>query len=510
MGSIVEDLDFPEISSHEIPITAFDSIKTFNSRNRNFRDFPFTMGEVFHNLNAVNRFPKSYFKKMKKIRRDCVEFREKYILPNVDEIEKRVSSDPSYFPYEIMKEGARYRFFTLVIPEGFGGPGYMTAHIGIMAEELAVGCAGFSTSLAINLAQIITALDPYLFAVYSHESIQAERRGEPIFWSGAVTEPNAGTDRLDKDFMNYTRADMVARKARGGYVLNGSKCFISNGSVSQRSAMSAALDPDDFRGSGCFFVVRTDSPGFSVGRIERKGGQKSSATSEQICQDVFVPNSHKINIDGLADYVTTLFLCASRGPVGAIGVGCGRRALESLVKWAAERKDGRGRLIDQQALQIKIGNMARDLTLARNAYIQSGIAFDEVLCRYISPWYVKMGLSMSPRFIMRTELFRRMVQSNISKAFIYMFMKQIFPEEKLMYIAGLANMAKVAGSSAGRRVAGEVMEIMGPEAADPKWGVDKAYRDARLTEIYEGTNQACAITTFKAMAGSFVETLKEN
>jgi alkylation response protein AidB-like acyl-CoA dehydrogenase len=222
-STVVKELDVPELPSPEVPTTAFDSIKVLNSSSENLRDYPFSMGEVFENLEISRRVPKSYLAKMKKIREDTAEFREKYILPNIEEIEKKVALDPDYFPYEIIKEGIRYRFPTLIIPEPFGGPGYLAAHIGIMAEELAVGSGGFATTVSVNMAQLITLFDPYLFAVYCKESIEAEKRGETIVWSGAITEPNAGTDRWDADFQNQTRAGLVAKKVDGGYLLNGAK-----------------------------------------------------------------------------------------------------------------------------------------------------------------------------------------------------------------------------------------------------------------------------------------------
>lgn len=502
----MEDLDFGEAAANTVPTTAFDSIEKLNSSCDELRDFPFSLGDVVQTARAYRSFPRSYLSKIKKIRADTAEYRERYILPNIDEIEKKSAADPSYFPTEIINAGTRYRFPSLIIPEGFGGPGYMVLHVAVMAEELAVGSGGFSTTITVNMAQLVSFFDLHLFAVYSHETLQAEKRGETIVWSGAVTEPDAGTDRWDFDFQNATRAGMVAKKVEGGYVLNGSKCFISNGSASSRAAVTAALDPADPQNTTCFFVLDTATPGFSVGRVERKLGQKASVTSEQVFEDVFVPDSHMLLVDGVAARGTTLYLAASRGPVGAIGVGCGRRALESLIEWASERRDGAGRLIDQQALQVKIANMARELAVARAAYVEACVAFDQVITRLLSPWYMRVILRLTPSRLMRTEAFRRVVQSKAARRKLYEVIERAFPDDRMMYIAGLAANAKVLGSCAGRKVAGEVMEIMGPDAADPRWGVDRAYRDARLTEIYEGTNQACAITSFKAIAGSLVET----
>lgn len=502
-------LDLEALPESDAPTTSFDSIERLVPGLEDLRDFPFSLGEVFENAEAIRSFPAGYFRKMKRIRTDTIDFRRKYILPNIDDIEKRSAADPTYFARELFDKGLAYRFPTLIIPEEFGGPGYLATHIGIMCEELAVGSGGFATTIAVNMAQLVTLFDLHLFGVYCRESLEAEKRGRTIIWSGAITEPNAGTDRWDADFQNCTRADMVARRVEGGYVLNGAKCFTSNGSISQRTAISAALDPDDPRGTGCIFVVRTDSPGFSVGHVERKMGQKSSVTSEQICEDVFVPESHMVGTVGITSRFTTLYLASSRGPVGAIGVGCGRRALESLVRWACEKRNGRGRLIDQQALQVTIANMARDLVAARSSYIQACMAFDRVACRLLNPLPVRLGMRLLPLSVLGSERFRKIAQSPRGRAATVGVVEWACPDDRLMFLAGLAANAKVLGSSTGRKIAGEAMQIMGPDAADPRWGVDRAYRDARLTEIYEGTNQACAITTFKAMAGSFVDTLDD-
>ena len=505
VSTLIQNIILPVLNKDESPITTFESVEPARSSIANLKNLPFSMGEVLENMKTIRKLPRSYFKNMEKMRVRTADFRDKYILPVADEIEKRVAKDPNYFPYDIIKKGAPYKFSTLMIPRALGGPGFFIIHSAIMAEELAAGCGGLATSLAVSSAgssQVLLAMEPHLIAVYMRESIKAEKQGEPILWSGAVTEPNAGTDRWDEDYQNYNKAGMVAKKVKGGYILNGTKCFVSNGSVSKRAVITGFLDPHNPRETGLLFIVKTDSPGFSVGRVERKMGQKASQTSEQICDNLFVPDSHVIGPLGLVARGTTTYLAASRGPVGAIGVGCGRRALESLVQWASERKNRLGNLLDQQALQMKIAQMTQDIIVARNAYIQACIAFDEMFYGILSRIDIMLALWLIPKFIMRSEPFRKIVQSNLARKFLYRYIEKGFPYDKLMHAAGLAAIAKVVGSTTGRRIAGEVMEIMGPEAADPRWGVDKAYRDARLTEIYEGTNEVCTITIFKSMACS--------
>jgi len=482
------------------PTTLFDSIAVSSETKAAYSDFPFSWGEVDSLFRVARRYPASYFKNLEEVRERAREFSSKFVRPRALEIEKQVSADHHYFAWDIMKEACKYRFFSMIIPEAFEGLGLGVLHMAAMAEELAVGCAGIASTIGVHSAGIscgLISFNAYVLEKYIRPVAQAEKRGEPILWGGAVTEPWAGTDIWDEDFIKLGKIGSFAKKVPGGYRLTGRKCFISNGSVARFIILAAAVDPRAVAESWSAFLVDTQSPGFSVGRVERKMGQKASPAAELILEDVFVPEECRLGMEGRGARYISIYLAGSRGPVGAIGIGCARRALECLIDWAKHKKSRGGRLIDQQALQLVIARVSAEIAAARGLYIQSCLACDEIFYEIIGQPLQKAALAVLPTSVFITGPAKAALNSSIARRAGDWAMDQIIPDDRLASISRMATAAKVIGSETGVRVCGEAARIMGPDAMDPRWPVEKAYRDAKLTMIYEGTNQANLITHFK-------------
>ena len=463
-------------------------------------DFPFTAGEIINHFRLAKRFPATYFTMFEEVRGRAKEFADKHIRPGAVELDKKISRDPTYFDWELIRKACPYRFFSMLIPTEFEGMGCYSLHMAAMVEELAVGCGGTASTIGVHSAGVscgMISLDPYVLEKYLRATAQAEKRGEPILWGGAVTEPAAGTDIWDEDFLEKAKIVTFAKKVPGGYVLNGRKCFISNGSVAKYFAVTAALDPDNIRESWSAFLVPAESKGFSVGRIERKMGQKSSPAAELIFEDMFLPDDLLLGGKGMGARAVTIYLAGSRGPVGAIGTGIARRALECLVDWATQKKTGRGRLIDQQAIQLVIARMTKEIEEARAAYVAAGLACDEIFLHIMSNPLVAAMLTAVPHKMFLNATVVKIAKSDFAKNMIYRILSKAATEDRLAQTSALATIAKIKGSSVGVNVSGEVARIMGPDSADPRWPVEKCWRDAKLTQIYEGTNQANAITLFK-------------
>jgi len=485
------------------PTTAFDSIESALETNPTYSDFPFSWGEVDTLFELARLYPASYFRKLKEIREKAREFSDKIIRPRAVEIDRKVKFDHNYFAWDIMKEACKYRFFSLIIPEAFEGIGAGVLHMAAMAEELAAGCAGIASTIGVHSAGVcccLISLDAYILEKYIRPVAQAEKRGEPILWGGAVTEPWAGTDIWDEDFLEKAKVVTFAKKVPGGYKLSGRKCFISNGSVARYFALTAALDPKAVRESWTGFLVDAQSPGFSVGRVEHKMGQRGGPAAELILEDVFVPDECKLGIDGKGGWYISIYLAGSRGPVGAIGIGCARRSLECLIEWAKQKKTSQGRLIDQQAIQLTIARMANEIAAARGLYVASCLAMDLIFYEMIGKPVNKAAISLLPKSILTTKPIKKIVGSDTAKKTADKFLQKAVPFDRLAHISRLATAAKCIGSETGVRISGEVARIMGPDAMDPRWPVEKAFRDAKLTMIYEGTNQANQITHFKDLA----------
>jgi butyryl-CoA dehydrogenase len=292
----------------------------------------------------------------------------------------------------------------------------------------------------------------------------------------------------------------IAKKVPGGYKLTGRKCFISNGSVARYFALTAALDPKAVRQSWTCFLVDAQAQGFSVGRIEHKMGQRASPAAELILEDVFVPDECRLGLEGKGGWYVGIYLAGSRGPVGAIGIGCARRSLECLIEWAKQKKTSSGRLIDQQAIQLAIARMASEIAAARSLYVASCLACDLIFYEMIGKPLTKAAISLLPKSLLTAKPIKKILGSEMAKKAADKFLQKVVPADRLAHISQLATAAKCVGSEAGVRISGEVARIMGPDSMDPRWPVEKAFRDAKLTMIYEGTNQANQVTHFKELA----------
>ncbi|HUT55319.1 MAG TPA: acyl-CoA dehydrogenase family protein [bacterium] len=485
------------------PTTFFDSVAPAAETRASYSDFPFTWGEVEALFRTARRLPGSYFRKLEETRGKAREFAERYVRPAALEIERRVSEDHNYFAWDLMKQACKYRFFSMIIPEAFEGVGLGVLHMAAMAEEVAAGCAGVASTIGVHSAGIscgLLSLDAYVLEKYIRPVARAEKRGEPVLWGGAVTEPLAGTDIWDEDFLKLGKIVTFAKKVPGGYRLTGRKCFISNGSVARWIVVAGALDPKAVAESWTGFLVDTKSPGFSVGRVERKMGQKASPAAELIMEDVFVPAECRLGSEGKAGRFISIYLAGSRGPVGAIGVGCACRSLECLIEWAQQKRARGGRMIDQQAVQLAMARMSSEIAAARSLYVASCLFNDELFYEMIGGPVQRAALALLPHSLILRPSGRAVLQSATVRKAADWALSKIVPDDRLAFISRLATAAKVVGSETGVRVSGEAARLMGPDALDPRWPVEKAWRDAKLTMIYEGTNQANLITHFKDTA----------
>ena len=262
--------------------------------------------------------------------------------------------------------------------------------------------------------------------------IKARWFGDISCMAFAITEPSAGSDVEDTEGAAQARLITTARPVNGGYVLNGRKCFISDGAIADKVTVYAKLEGEDIESWTCFLVDKS-MEGFSVGRRENKMGQRASDASELILEDVFVPTRNIVGKlrSGWANNKNVLNY--SRPAVGAMALGQARGAFERALEFCRTTYLGPKRLIEYQDVQIELADMMLSIWTARAMVWHSCKAF-------------------------------RSCQS-------------------------LASATKVSVSDTAFRVCNQAMELMGDNGYLHKYGVEKAMRDARLTQIYEGTNQ---------------------
>ncbi|MDP3937285.1 MAG: acyl-CoA dehydrogenase family protein [Deltaproteobacteria bacterium] len=330
------------------------------------------------------------------------------------------------FPEKIIKKAWETGLINEGIPEEYGGPGLSVLDTCILTEELAAGCAGMTTSMMVNsLGQL-----PILIG---GTKAQIEKHIVPFtkefrYCSFALTEPSSGSDAATMR--------TIAKKVGDKYILNGRKCFITNGGVANLYSTFATLDPSKGHKAICAFIVERDSPGVSAGKKEDKMGQRASNTTDVIFEDAEIPAENLLGREGEGFPIAMKTLDKSRPMIGALAVGVARAAFEHAVRYAKERQAFGTPIASFQAVQFMLADMAKDIEAAR-------------LLTYQAAWMIDQGMNA----------------------------------------AKYSSFAKCFASDAAMRVTTDAVQIYGGYGYSKEYPVEKLMRDAKLIQIYEGTNQ---------------------
>jgi alkylation response protein AidB-like acyl-CoA dehydrogenase len=326
---------------------------------------------------------------------------------------------------EIFKKAADMGLLNLVVPEEYGGPGLDSITVAMIYEELAKGCAGVATSIAAN------ALASYPILIAGNEEqkkYQCDLLNRGGLAAFALTEPNAGSD-----------AGAVATKAvKDGdhYVLNGSKVFITNGGIADSYLIFAnTRKTGGIRGLTAFIVPK-GTPGFRVGRKEDKMGIRPSNTCELILEDVVVPEKNRVGREGGGFRIAMKTLDSVRPFVAAVSVGLAQSCLDIAAHYARERRQFGQPIASFEMIQAMVADMAMKVNAARLMVQQA--------C-----WMRDQGME--------------------------------FGKE--------AAMSKCFASDVAMQVATDAVQIMGGYGYMKDYPLEKKMRDAKILQIYEGTNQ---------------------
>jgi alkylation response protein AidB-like acyl-CoA dehydrogenase len=331
------------------------------------------------------------------------------------------------FPGEIMLSLAQSDFFGLFIPEEYGGLGKGTLEMAIAIEELSRACLGVSTTYAAN------ALGTYPILLYG--SKEQKEKFLPDIASGkrlvafALTETGAGSDAAGVQ----TTASLDGED----YILNGTKQWITNGGEAEIYTIIALTDRSKGARGASAFIVEKETPGFSFGKKENKMGIRSSVTRELIFENCRIPKENLIAKQGMGFIVAMKTLDKSRTGVGAQGVGVAQGAFESAAVYARERHQFGAPVISFQAVQHMLADMATQIEAARSLV-------------YSASRYIDSGAK------------------DVSKE---------------------SAMAKVFATDVAMKVTVDAVQVMGGAGYMKEYPVEKMMRDAKILQIYEGTNQ---------------------
>ncbi len=347
---------------------------------------------------------------------------EERILPRRAELDEREE-----FPWEIMKDLANADMFRAFIPEEYEGLGGGCLDLCLVVEELSRVCSGVAVSYAAS------ALGGFALLEYGTEA--QKRQYLPDIAAGkkltafALTESTAGSDA--------GAIKTTAERVKEGYLINGTKQFITNGGDAELYTVIALTDKERGARGASAFLVEKDTPGFSFGKKEKKMGIRASSTRELVFRNCLVPAKNLIGKEGMGFIMTLRILDRSRPGIGAQAVGLAQGALEAAVDYARQRIQFEHPIISLPVVQNMLADMAINVEAARAL----------------------------------TYAVARTVDSGAKH----------FTEE--------AAMAKVFASDVAMKVTTDAVQIFGGAGYMRDYPVEKMMRDAKITQIYEGSNQ---------------------
>jgi butyryl-CoA dehydrogenase len=359
-----------------------------------------------------------------KLIRDTVrQFMDNEVRPSVRQRDRE-----GRYPAAEVKKLAELGCCGMLVPEEWGGPGLDTVSYVLMLEEVARVDAAMATSLSVTNSAVQAPLLAFGNDVQKKKYLRRMASGE-ILGSFCLTEPQAGSDAAGIQ----TRA---TGNDGGGYKLNGTKTWVSNGSVAGIFLIFAKTDPDAGGKGISAFLVEPSFKGFRVGRHEEKMGQHSSPSVEIILNDCEVPTENRLGEEGQGLKIALGALDGGRIGIAAQAVGLAQGALDESIKYAKQRRAFGKTISEFQAIQWMIADMQTEIEAARSLVLYAA-------------WLKDSGGRMG----------------------------------------AAASKAKLYASEMCNRVVAKAVQIHGSVGYSRETDVERMYRDARVITIYEGTSE---------------------
>ncbi|MHC1761219.1 MAG: acyl-CoA dehydrogenase [Negativicutes bacterium] len=331
------------------------------------------------------------------------------------------------FPWDNIKGLAALGLMGMPIPEEYGGAGLDNLSYALAVEEVSKACAATGAIMSIHTSAGILPILAFGNEEQKRKYIPALAQGEKI-GAFALTEPNAGSDA--------GAVSTTAKLDGDSYVINGTKCFISNAGPAEVYSVFASTTPGGGVKGITGFIVEKGTPGFSIGKKEEKMGIRASATAELIFDNCRIPKENLLGKTGEGFKIAMVVLDSARIGVGAQAVGIAQAAYEEALAYAKVREQFGIPIAANQAIGFMLADMAIRIEAARQLVHYAANLKDE-------------GVS--------------------------------FGKE--------AAMCKTFASDMAVQVALDAIQIMGGYGYSREYPVERLLRDAKITQIYEGTNQ---------------------
>jgi butyryl-CoA dehydrogenase len=350
------------------------------------------------------------------------EFAESEVKPRARELD-----ETGHFPRDLFAKAAELGLTGVALPDSEGGAGFDHISYTMVIEEISRRCASTGVILSVQNSLYCDPIHRYGTDEQKKKFLLPFARGEQI-GCYALTEPQAGSNAAALQTKAVKRADK--------YVVDGTKAWITNGGAADAAIVYVNTDPAKGEKGITALIVEKGTPGFKVGKEEKKLGISATACSELVFTDCEVPESNRIGNEGEGYKVALSTLDGGRIGIAAQATGIAQGAFEAALKYSQERLAFGHPIAQFQAIQFMLADMATEIDAAR------------LLIRKAA-WKQDTGARFSQE----------------------------------------AAMAKLFASEMATRVAHKAIQIHGGNGYSREYPVERAYRDARITEIYEGTSE---------------------
>ncbi len=354
--------------------------------------------------------------------RTARDFAREKVLPRAREIDEQ-----GRVPPELIAEMASLGFLGIYVPESYGGAGLDALSYALVSEEINRACASTGVVMSSHVSLAVDPLLHYGTDAQKDRFLRALATGEKL-GCFALSEPASGSDAA--------AMRTSARRDGDAWVLNGTKNFITNGASADIAMVFAQTDPKARHRGIAAFVVEKGTPGFTVGKLEHKLGIRGSDTAQLIFQDCRVPAANLIGAAGEGFKIALSTLDGGRISIAAQAVGIARACLEDSLAYAKEREAFGKKIVEFQAIEWKLADMATEIDAARLLVWRAATLKDR-------------------------------------------------GEEHILAAA----QAKLFASDVAVRAARECVQIFGGYGYLTDFPAERHYRDAKITEIYEGTSE---------------------
>ncbi|MEO5971040.1 MAG: acyl-CoA dehydrogenase family protein [Bdellovibrionia bacterium] len=337
------------------------------------------------------------------------------------------NDETGHFPAEIVKQLAEMGMMGMMVPEQWGGAGMDVVSYAMALEEVASACASTAVIMSVNNSLVCFPILAFGNELQKQKFLTPLAKGEKL-GCFALSEPGYGSDPAG--------LKCQATPTKGGYTIKGTKNWITSGKEADYCILFATVDPKLKHKGICTFIVDTKSKGFHVAKLEDKLGITASSTAQLFFDDVFVPEECLLGKVGEGLKIALTTLDGGRIGIASQALGIGQCALDASKKFASEREQFGAPIAKLQAIQFFIADMATRLQAAR-----------------LLTWSAARNKDTGQKYTKE------------------------------------AAMAKLAASEAAMWIATKAIQVHGGYGYTKEYVVERNFRDAKITEIYEGTSE---------------------